>query len=356
MRAAVLHGPGTLAIEEVPRPRPGPGEALVKMMATAICGTDVAVYAGKYPVSYPLIQGHESSGLVAEVGDGAAGVIPGDRVIVNSLIFCGHCRWCRRGDTTLCVNGGLLGRERPGTFAEFAVVRDLQCHHLPAEVNWVDATNLAVLATVVRAQRRAQVRQGMSVVVIGQGVSGLLHTQLARAAGASPVIGISRSQWKLDLARKLGADRVIPTLDGGTVATVRAETSGGPDLVIDTVGTGETLQLALDMTGRGGTLLAFGVDPSPVRSLSSYNLYDKELTILGSRAQSPLDVELAIRGVKAGSVDIKFLTTHRYDLAELPSVMHQQKVKPEGLRTVIQIGEAGAGTASGECEKEVERR
>ncbi|MDI6825115.1 MAG: alcohol dehydrogenase catalytic domain-containing protein [Bacillota bacterium] len=355
MRAAVLAGPKSLTVEGVPCPRPEPGEVLVRVMATAICGTDVAVYAGKYPVTYPLIPGHESSGVVAEVGEGVVGVVPGDRVVLNSLVFCGFCRWCRRGDTSLCVNGGLLGRERAGTFAEYVAVRDSQCHRLPADMTFVDATNLAVLATVVRAQRRAHVSPGMSVVVIGQGVSGLLHTQLARAAGAVPVIGISRSQWKLELALKLGAHRTMSAHDEGVVAAVRAETEGGPDLVIDTVGTGETMRLALDMVGRGGTVLAFGVDPGPVPSLSTFTLYDKELRVLGSRAQTALDIELAIKAVKGGAVDIKCLTTHRHGLDELPRVMQRQMVKPEGLRTVIEIGEAGS------CQdrrpaKEVERR
>ncbi|MEW6243877.1 MAG: alcohol dehydrogenase catalytic domain-containing protein [Bacillota bacterium] len=337
MRAALLHGPCDLTIEEVTQPRPGPGEVLVKLMATAICGTDVAVYAGKYPVTYPLIPGHESAGLVVEVGAGVSGVRAGDRVILNSLVYCGLCPWCRRGETSLCPNGGLLGREQPGTFAQFVVVRDRQCHHLPEAIGWVDATNLAVLATVVRAQRRARIHQGMSVLVIGQGVSGLLHTQLARAAGASTVIGISRSQWKLDLAEKLGAHRVMTAGRPGNVEEVRELTNGGADIVIDTVGISETMQAALEMVGRGGTVVAFGVDPSLIPSLSTYTFYDREITVVGSRAQTPVDIELAISAVKTGQVEITFLTTHRYDLEQFPAAMYKAKFNPEGLRTVIRI-------------------
>jgi len=337
MRAALLHGPCDLTIDEVPQPRPGPGEVLVKLMATAICGTDVAVYAGKYPVTYPLIPGHESAGLVVEVGEGVSGVRAGDRVILNSLVYCGLCPWCRRGETSLCPNGGLLGREQPGTFAQYVVVRDRQCHLLPETVDWVDATNLAVLATVVRAQRRARIRQGMSVLVIGQGVSGLLHTQLARAQGASTVIGISRSQWKLDLAAKLGAHRVMTAGNPGNVEEVRELTNGGADIVIDTVGISETMQAALEMVGRGGTVVAFGVDPSFIPSLSTYTFYDREITVVGSRAQTPVDIELAISAVKTGQVEITFLTTHRYDLEQFPAAMYKAKFNPEGLRTVIRI-------------------
>jgi 2-desacetyl-2-hydroxyethyl bacteriochlorophyllide A dehydrogenase len=304
-------------------------------MATAICGTDVAVYAGKYPVTYPLIPGHESAGLVVAVGEGVAGVRAGERVILNSLVYCGLCPWCRRGESSLCLSGGLLGREQPGTFAEFVVVPDRQCHRLPDDIGWVDATNLAVLATVARAQRRARIRQGMSVLVIGLGVSGLLHTQLAKAAGASLVIGISRSQWKLDLAEKLGAHRVMTAGRLGNVQAVRELTGEGADIVIDTVGISETMQAAIEMVGRGGTIVAFGVDPSLISSLSTYTFYDREITVMGSRAQTPVDIELAVSAVKTGQVEITFLTTHRYDLGQLPAVIHKAKCDPEGLRTVI---------------------
>ncbi|HSW10575.1 MAG TPA: alcohol dehydrogenase catalytic domain-containing protein [Bacillota bacterium] len=343
MRAALLRAPGELTIEEVPQPRLEPGQVLVRIMATGICGTDVAVYAGKYPVTYPLIQGHESSGWVAEVGDGVAGLARGDRVMLNSLVFCGRCRWCRRGDTSCCINGGLLGREYPGTFAEFVAVDQKQCHSLPDEMGWVDATNLAVLATVVRSQRRARLQQGMSVAVIGLGVSGLLHVQLAKAAGAFPVVGIETVPWKLELARKLGADQVMTPQAAEGKKAVQELTDGGPDLVIDAVGIAETGRLGLALVGRGGTLLSFGVDPTPMSTLSSFTLYDSELTLLGSRAQTPHDMELAIKAAKTGAVDISFLTTHRHRLADLPSVMHLRKVKPEGLRAVIEIDETAAG-------------
>jgi threonine dehydrogenase-like Zn-dependent dehydrogenase len=318
---------------------------MVKLMATAICGTDVAVYAGKYPVTYPLIQGHESAGLVAELGDGVTGLALGDRVMLNALLFCGRCRWCRRGETSSCIDGGLLGREYPGTFADFVAVDQKQCHSLPHDMNWADATNLAVLATVVRSQRRAGLEQGMSVAIIGLGVSGLLHVQLAKAAGASPIVGISRTPWKLELARKLGADHVMTASEAEGLKTVRDLSEGGPDLVVDTVGITETARLGLALLGRGGNLLAFGVDPSPMSTLSSFTLYDSELTVLGSKAQTPHDMELAIKATKTRAVDVSFLTTHRHELADLPSVMYLRKVKPEGLRTVIEIGEVTASAA-----------
>ncbi len=336
MRAAVLLAPEKLQIETVSRPAPGPGEALVRVMATAICGTDVGVYRGQYKgVNYPIVPGHESAGRIEEIGPGVSGLKPGDRVVINPLTFCGRCRFCLRGDTSLCPEGGLLGRDRPGTFAQFAVVSASQCHLLPEAITWADATSLVVLSSVIRGQRRAGLGRGHSVAVIGQGASGLLHTQLAKRAGAGPVIGVSRSGWKLDLALKLGADEVVEAGRPDTAERVRRAAPGGLDFVIDTVATGQTLNLALEIAGPGARILAFGVDPSPVASLSSFRLYSGEYTVLGVRAMTPQDVDLAVRAAERGLVDVSFLVTHRYALGDLPTVMETRTRSGEGLRAVF---------------------
>ncbi|RJQ09452.1 MAG: hypothetical protein C4551_03835 [Bacillota bacterium] len=336
MKAAVLRGPEDLVIGRIERPVPGPGEVLVRVMATALCGTDLAVYRGHFKrVVYPIVPGHESAGQVEENGPGVAGLQAGDRVVINPLAFCGRCRFCLRGDTPLCPQGGLLGRDRPGTFAEFAIVKAAQCHLLPESIGWGDATGLVVLASVLRGQRRAGLSLGTSVVVIGQGVSGLLHTRLAKAAGASPVVGLSRTEWKLELALRLGADLVVEAGQRDAVDKVKRATRGGPDIVIDTVATDQTLGMAFRLAGPGAVILAFGVDPSPISSLSSHTLYSGEYSVVGVRAMSPRDVDLAIRAVTDERVDIGFLVTQRHPLDNLPAVMRAQTRSREGLRTVF---------------------
>ncbi len=336
MKAAILRGPEDLVVRSIERPEPGAGDVLVRVMATALCGTDLAVYRGQFKgVAYPIVPGHESAGQIEETGPGVAGLKAGDRVVINPLAFCGRCRFCLRGDTPLCVEGGLLGRDRPGTFAEFAVVKAAQCHPLPESIGWGAATGLIVLASALRGQRRAGLGFGTSVAVIGQGVSGLLHTCLAKAAGASPVVGVSRSGWKLELALRLGADLVVEAGQRDVADLVKRATRGGPDIVIDTVGTDQSLRQAFELAGPGAVILAFGVDSSPISSLSSQTLYSGEHSLTGVRAMSPRDVDLAIRAVEDRRVDIGFLVTHRYPLDSLPAVMRGQARSREGLRTVF---------------------
>src|SRR5207245_31041 len=189
-RAAVLEAPRRFEVAERPKPLPGPGEAVVRVAATAVCHTDLAIYTGRHPgVRYPVVLGHEAAGIVEAVGtDSRIGV--GTRVVINPIIACGACDCCTRGDENLC--------------------------------------------------RRAR--------LLGQGATGLLHTQLAKLAGASPVVATSRSAWKRDLARRMRADATVDPAGRDIVAEVLALTVGrGADVVIDTTGAPGLLRPAMEM-------------------------------------------------------------------------------------------------------------
>jgi len=184
LKAAVLHAPDKLLIEDVPIPTIKEHEVLVQMKASAVCGTDVSIYKGKIiPNAYPVIQGHESAGVIAEVGKQVKRVKPGDHVIVNPAIFCGDCFCCLRGLQNLCVNGGLLGRDLPGTFAEYVAVPESSLTLMPQHISFDDASSLQALATVLRAWERMSVRPGDRVAVIGMGTTGLLHVRMAALSG-----------------------------------------------------------------------------------------------------------------------------------------------------------------------------
>jgi 2-desacetyl-2-hydroxyethyl bacteriochlorophyllide A dehydrogenase len=209
MKAMVLEAPSSLALREVERPPLREGNVLIRVTNTGICGTDQSIYYGGIPVSYPLIMGHEAVGEIVE-GEGAGGLGPGSRVILDPVYFCGQCYQCRAGQTNLCPRGGLVGRDRDGGFAEFVTVPAANAYQLPDEVADGAAPLIQVLTTCLHAHRLAKVFPGEAVVVIGLGVTGQLHVQLAKARGAYPVIGITRSEWKRDLARELGADITAP--------------------------------------------------------------------------------------------------------------------------------------------------
>ena len=339
MKAAVLRGPKDLYIEDVQKPVPGYGDVLVRIRATAICGTDISIYEGKTEVKYPRILGHESAGEVVELGEGVKNLKVGDRVVMSPTSYCGTCLDCMRGDTHICKNGGLSGREFDGTFAEYVALAENRAFKLPDSISCVDATTLNVLATVVHAQRKVHIFPNSSVVVIGQGTAGLMHSKLSKLKGADPVIGmdIKDCEWKLDLAKSLyGADYV---LSENVVEKVDELTGGrGADFVIECVGKGPTWNLATELVRPGGTIVTFGVTGPTIENFNSYSLYYKDLKIIGSRAMQVIDWPISIDLAKKGKVDIGSIITHRLPLEDLEKGFEMLKdTSQKALRAVIEI-------------------
>lgn len=338
MKAAVLRAPKDLGITEVPAPTPGFGEVLVRISATAICGTDIGIYNGKTPVAYPRILGHESTGVIEEIGAGVTQVVPGDRVIMSPTSYCGVCPDCLAGYYNLCRNGGLFGREVDGTYAEYVALAENRVFKLPESISNFEATTINVLSTVVYAQRKVSLFPGARVVVLGEGPSGLLHTQLAKLRGAELVIGVSRSQWKLDLAKShYGADLVFS--DSIAEQVMDATRGRGADLVIESAGTAATLNLATELVRPAGTILAFGITPPTISEFRSYALYYKDITIVGSRAMQPVDWPMSIELAANGKIDLATMITHRLPLSELIHAfeLHGDHSK-QALRLVIETG------------------
>ena len=215
MRTAVLDAPRRFGIVDRAKPVAGPGEVIVRIAATAVCHTDLAIYTGEHPgVRYPVVMGHESTGVIDSIGDGVTGINPGQHVIINPIITCGHCDSCLRGAGHLCRNAGLFGREVEGSMGEYVNLAARYVHPLPDRLPLADATLIETLATVRHSQVRLGLKAGESVVVIGQGTTGLLHTRLAVLAGANPVIAVSRTRWKLDMATQMGAHHAIDAQRG----------------------------------------------------------------------------------------------------------------------------------------------
>src|ERR1700704_3090335 len=207
----VLRAPSDLVSDEVARPQPGAGQVLVRITHSGVCGTDYKIYNGSIPVNYPLIMGHEMSGEVVSVGPGLQTRPPlsaGDRVIIDPETYCGICFHCRIGQTNLCPNGTLIGRDTNGGFADYLMVPASQVFRLPDSIDDRTAPMIQVLTTCLHAQRQVHIFPGDSVVVVGLGVTGQLHVQLAKARGAR-VLGVTRSAEKRALAETLGADLTI---------------------------------------------------------------------------------------------------------------------------------------------------
>lgn len=337
-RAAVLTAPRRLEVVTRPAPVAGRGQAVVRVAATAVCHTDLAIYTGSHPgVRLPVVMGHEATGVVETVGPGVSRVRPGQRVLLNPIITCGACDACARGRGNLCANAGLFGREMDGSLAEEIVLPEEFLYPLPAGLPLVEATLIETLATVRHAQERARLAPGESVVVLGQGAAGLLHTQLAKRAGARPVIAVSRSAAKLGLARRMKADRVVDGARQDVVAEVLDATGGrGADLVIDAAGQPALIPRAIAMAAPGGRLLVYGISHEPVPDFSTFPLYFKELTLLGSRGLTPEDFAPAIDLVASGAIDVEGFVTHAYPLERVAAAFADYERAPDSiLRLVI---------------------
>lgn len=338
MRTAVLEAPRRFHLADRPVPAVAPGEVLVRTAATAVCHTDLAIYTGEHPgVKYPVVMGHESTGMVQAVGQGVEGLEPGDPVIINPIISCGHCDQCLRGAHHLCRNAGLFGREVEGSMSQYVALPARYIFKLPATLPLADATLIETLATVRHAQERAGVEAGESVVVLGQGTTGLLHTRLAVLSGANPVIAVSRTKWKLDMASRMGAHHALDVAAEKAVDEVLRLTGGsGADVVIDTAGGDATLKAALDMLRPGGRIAPYAVSHECCTSFTTFPLYYKEASIIGSRALTNADMAPSIALVASGRIDVAGFVSATYPLERAADAFEEYERNPgKVLRIVI---------------------
>jgi 2-desacetyl-2-hydroxyethyl bacteriochlorophyllide A dehydrogenase len=341
MRTAVLEAPRRFRLADRALPATAGGEVVVRIAATAVCHTDHAIYPGEHPgVKYPVVMGHESTGVVDSVGPGVDGLKAGDPVIINPIISCGRCDSCERGDHHLCRNAGLFGREVEGSMSEYVRLPARYIYRLPRNVPLADATLIETLATVRHAQERAGLKAGESVVVLGQGTTGLLHTRLAVLAGASPVIAVSRTKWKLDMAARMGAHHALDVAAEKAVDEVLRLTGGsGADVVIDTAGGATTLQAALDMLRPGGRLAPYAVSHECCTGFTTFPLYYKELSIIGSRALTSADMAPSIELVAEGKIDVAGFVSATYPLTQAAEAFEEYERNPgRVLRIVIESG------------------
>ena len=338
MRTAVLDAPRRFGIVDRAKPVAGPGEVIVRIAATAVCHTDLAIYTGEHPgVRYPVVMGHESTGVIDSIGDGVTGIKSGQHVIINPIITCGHCDSCRRGAGHLCRNAGLFGREVEGSMGEFVNLAARYVHPLPDRLPLADATLIETLATVRHSQVRLGLKAGESVVVLGQGTTGLLHTRLAVLAGANPVIAVSRTRWKLDMATKMGAHHVIDLSADKAIGEVMRLTGGsGADVVIDTAGGASVFMAAIEMLRPGGRLAPYAISHECCTAFTTFPMYYKEISIIGSRALTDDDMAPSVELVANGSIDVSNFVSATYPLDRTPEAFEEYERNPgKVLRIVI---------------------
>jgi threonine dehydrogenase-like Zn-dependent dehydrogenase len=313
MKAAVLHAPRDLRIESRPDPRPASGEALVRIAAAGLCGTDYGIWSGGRSVAYPRIMGHELVGVVEAVGPGVASPSTGQRVVVEPNYSCGQCPLCREGNRNLCASRTAVGIDVDGGFAELLRVPARCCWPAPVGPGDDDLLVTEPLAVVVRAVGRSAVREGESVAVLGLGTLGLLAVQVLRTRGAR-VLGVARTARRTSIARELGATEVLASADGPLESAARAFSGReGVDLVVETAGTPEAVSDALVLVRPGGRVVLTGL-PHEATPVVFRSIVWREITVLGSMIYQDEFAE-ALRLVGAGLVRTRPLVTHRFALA-----------------------------------------
>ncbi|MDH3261311.1 MAG: alcohol dehydrogenase catalytic domain-containing protein [Acidimicrobiia bacterium] len=310
MKAVQTVAPSELVVADVPEPAED-AQVLIRPQLVGVCGTDVKVYTGAIPVTYPRVMGHEMVGEVMSVPAGSH-LSPGTRVLLDPALACGHCDLCRQGRPHLCRNAGLMGREVDGVFAEYVRAPQNALLHVPESISDVAAGVLQVLGTVVHAQRTVSVFPGQVAAVIGLGVAGQLMVQLLGERGVT-VVGITRSDWKLDLAARMGA-AAVATPDRAESVLAELTDGRGPDLVVEAVGTEQTLARAIELATVGGEILVFGTLTGGNQGLPYYLLYFKELTLYNPRAALLRDYALGIELTAAGRLQLEPIVSHQLTL------------------------------------------
>lgn len=315
MKVSYWHKNADIRLEEVPMPSPGTGEMLVKVISCGICGSDVAEWY-RLPRA-PLVQGHEIGAEVAALGHGVKRYRPGDRVFIAPKVPCGKCFYCASGHHPQCTE---IKERLPGGFAEYilvpAVFVEKGAYLLPDKISYDQSTFIEPLACVVRAQRLAKVKKGDSVLVIGCGMSGLLHVQLAKARGCR-VIAADINNKKLDIASRLGADVVIDAADGIADALI-AQSAKRADVVMLCAAGLSAFEQAWPCVDKGGVIVAFAVcEPDKKIVVPLNDFWMKEITILTSYYCGPPDIGEAIKLIEEETIIVDDLITHRLPLNEI---------------------------------------
>ena len=331
MRATVFHAPQDIRVEEVSRPRPGPGEALIRITLTTICGTDVHIVKGEYAVRPGLVIGHEPVGVIEALGAGVTGYEIGQRVLVGAITPCGQCQACLSGKLSQCghgagyeaIGGWRFGNTIDGAQAEYLLVPSAQANlaKIPDDVTDEQVVLLADIAsTGFAGAESGGVRIGDSVVVFAQGPIGLCATAGARLMGASLVIGVDSDPVRLAMARRMGADVALDFTKVDVVEEVKRLTAGyGADVAIEALGTQETFESALRSLRPGGTLSSLGVYSGKLQiPYDAFAAGLGDIRIVTTLCPGGKErMGRLIRMVQSGRFDPTPLITHRFSLTEI---------------------------------------
>lgn len=340
MRALVFRGTNDISLEHVPMPHPGPGEAVIRVTLTTICGTDLHILRGEYAVKPGLVIGHEPVGVIHELGVGMSGYAIGDRVLVGAITPCGQCMYCLGGNWSQCggaIGGWKFGNTINGAQADFLLVPNAQANlaKIPDDLSDEQVVLLADIAsTGISAAESGEVQIGDTVAVFAQGPIGLCATAGAKLKGAGLIIAVESDPSRSAMAIRMGADVVINQLKTDAVQEIRRLTNGrGVDVAIEALGTQETFEGALRVLRAGGTLSSLGVYSGklsvPVEPFAAGLGDHKIVTTLcpGGKERMSRLIEL----VRHGRIDLRPLLTHTFSLDRITDAYELFAARKEGV-------------------------
>jgi len=343
VKAAVLHKPDDLRVEEVDRPRVGPGELLIQVKGCGVCGTDLRVIRGRKRrgVHFPSIIGHEIAGEVVETGTGVLAFQPGDRVAIVPVIPCLRCAYCLRDLENLCLNRTAIGYEFDGGFQEYlkipeVAVRTGNVMKLPGHLSFEEASLLEPFACCVNGSQRSNIPLGGTVVIVGAGPIGLMHLKLAKVFGAATVIMSEPAPFRREAALRMGADVALDPRETDLHRVVMERTAGiGADSVILAIGIPGLVGELAKLLRKGGTLNLFaGFDEEAEARILCNIVHYNQVTITGAASSSRRHFEQALALVASGRVQLNDLITHRFPLEGIHEAL-QTTMEGKGLKAIV---------------------
>ncbi|MDI6744396.1 MAG: zinc-dependent dehydrogenase [Thermodesulfovibrionales bacterium] len=338
MRVAMYYRNNDVRVEEIPVPKIGKGEMLVKVMASGICGSDVMEW---YRIKKaPCVLGHEIAGEIVEVGEGVKNYKKGDRVFVSHHVPCNTCRYCLSGYHTACETLHKTNYD-PGGFAEYLRVPEINVksgvYILPENMSYEEGTFIEPLACILRGQGVANLKAGQSVLVIGSGISGLLHINLAKDAGAERIIATDVNEYRLNAALKFGANSVINAKENVPERVRKLNDGRLADCVIVCTGAMPAIEQALQSVDKGGTILFFAVpEPGINVSVPINDFWRNEIKIVTSYGAAPSDIALAIEFISARRANVKDMITHRLGMSEAQLGFKLVAEAKESIKVIIE--------------------
>ena len=320
MRVAMYYNNHDVRLEEQEIPKIGPGEVLIKIISSGICGSDVMEW---YRIKKaPLVLGHEIAGDIVEVGEGVSDFKVGDRVTATHHVPCGRCEYCQRGQHSLCT---LISNTKyyPGGFAEYVRVPSINVEtrgvlKLPDSVSYDEGSFTEPLGCVVRGLRVMGIEPARSLLVLGSGLSGQLVIRAAKAYGVGKIIATDLNDWRLQMAQRSGAEVTVNAGKEDVIERVLAETNGeGVDYVIPTAGAPVLFDQAMQTVRKGGTVLMYGImTPGTKVEFDIFPFWKKQVKLVSTYAAAPRDLAEALELIRAGRVPVADMITHRLPLEE----------------------------------------